>query len=316
MRHFRVGILAVAGVLAADSLAIAQTRVAPPTPVEAAPLAPPPGAASPSPVPAPLATPPAQAVPVQVPGGQAPADSLTPPPVPLPAPPVTPPPAAGQPAPSAPGPQGAVPPPPAPPPAPVPAPATPEAPPAPPLPAPPVTPQQRQSTVAPDPNATLAGKPGDPSDVDEVQLVPKPVLAISGQSSWDQGFQRLSESFRILREQASRSALAVAGRPLTLFIETDDNGFRFEAMLPVDRAPDGAVPLANGVRPSTSPAGPSLRFVHTAPYDDIDSTYETITAYLEAKNIKVKDAFLEEYVTDLKDPSDPNLEINVYVQPQ
>lgn len=282
MRHFRVGILAVAGVFAAGSLAIAQTRVAPPTPVEAAPLAPPPGAASPSPAPQTAA--PVQTVPVQVPT-QAPADSLTPPPVPPPAPPV-------------------------------PAPATPEVPPAPPLPAPPVTPQQRQSTVVPDPNATLAGKPGDPSDVDEVQLVPKPVLALSGQSSWDQGFQRLAESFRILREQASRSALSVAGRPLTLFIETDDNGFRFEAMLPVDRAPDGAVPLANGVRASTSPAGPSLRFVHTAPYDDIDSTYETITAYLEAKNIKVKDAFLEEYVTDLKDPGDPNLEINVYVQPQ
>ncbi|MGO4666380.1 GyrI-like domain-containing protein [Bosea sp. 2RAB26] len=308
MRHFRVGILAVAGVFAAGSLAIAQTRVAPPTPVEAAPLAPPPGAASPSPAPV-------QAVPVQAPA-QAPADSLTPPPVPLPAPPVTPPPSAGQPVPSGPIPQGAAPPPPAPPPPPVPAPATPEAPPAPPLPAPPVAPQQRQSTVVPDPNATLAGKPGDPSDVDEVQLVPKPVLAISGQSSWDQGFQRLVESFRILREQASRSALSVAGRPLTLFIETDDSGFRFEAMLPVDRAPDGAVPLANGVRSSTSPAGLSLRFVHTAPYDDIDSTYETITAYLEAKNIKVKDAFLEEYVTDLKDPGDPNLEINVYVQPQ
>ena len=46
------------------------------------------------------------------------------------------------------------------------------------------------------------------------------------------------------------------------------------------------------------------------------STYETITAYLEAKSIAVKDAFLEEYVSDLKDPGDPNLEINVYVQPK
>ena len=31
---------------------------------------------------------------------------------------------------------------------------------------------------------------------------------------------------------------------------------------------------------------------------------------------KVKDAFLEEYVSDLKDPGDPNLLINVYVQPK
>ena len=66
----------------------------------------------------------------------------------------------------------------------------------------------------------------------------------------------------------------------------------------------------------TSPAGPALRFLHQAPYDDIDSTYETITAYLEAKSIVVKDAFLEEYVSELNDPSDANLEINVYVQPK
>ena len=132
------------------------------------------------------------------------------------------------------------------------------------------------------------------------------------------GFQRLAESINLLRAEATKAGLKIAGRPLALFVETDDNGFKFEAMLPVDRAPDAAASggLANGVRAGLSPSGRSLRFVHTAPYDDIDSTYETITAYLEAKNIVVKDAFLEEYVGELKDPGDPNLEINVYVQPK
>ena len=88
-------------------------------------------------------------------------------------------------------------------------------------------------------------------------------------------------------------------------------------MLPV-AAPAGGPPPAfgGGVKLSVSPTGKALRFLHVAPYDDIDSTYETITAYLEAKSIAVKDAFLEEYVSDLKDPGDPNLEINVYVQPK
>ncbi|KUL95461.1 hypothetical protein DK26_09975 [Bosea sp. WAO] len=183
-----------------------------------------------------------------------------------------------------------------------------------PLPAPPA----QQQTGAPNPNATLAGKPGDPSDVDEVALTARPVLTLPGQSSWDQGFQRLAESINLLRAEATKAGLKIAGRPLALFVETDDNGFKFEAMLPVDRAPDAAASgaLANGVRAGLSPSGRSLRFVHTAPYDDIDSTYETITAYLEAKNIVVKDAFLEEYVGELKDPGDPNLEINVYVQPK
>ncbi len=230
-------------------------------------------------------------------------------PPPAPRAPITPEPVQPAPAPQAPlEPQPVQPPPTLPPPT-SPAPTQPQT-------APQAAPSPQQQTGAPNPNATLAGRPGDPSDVDEIELVAKPVLILPGQSSWDQGFQRLSESFRILREEAAKAKLAIAGRPLTLFVETDDNGFRFEAMLPVERAPDPAAALANGVRPGTTPAGPSLRFVHTAPYDDIDSTYETITAFLEAKSIAVKDAFLEEYVSDLKDPLDPNLEINVYVQPR
>jgi effector-binding domain-containing protein len=285
MRHFRFGILAVASLLGALPVALAQTRVAPPSAVESAPLAPPPGATVPVQNP-PAAVP--DAVPSPRPAQPAPA---------LPGP-VTPEPV--QPAPTLPLEPQPVQPPPT-------------------LPAPgqslPVAPQQ---TGVPNPNATLAGKPGDASDVDPVQLVAKPVLMLSGQSSWDQGFQNLVENFRILRAEAGKAGLPIAGRPLALFVETDDNGFRFEAMLPIGQAPEGSrtSEFGQGVKPGLSPAGSSLRFTHVAPYDDIDSTYETITAYLEAKSITVKDAFLEEYVSELKDPSDPNLEINVYVQPK
>lgn len=285
MRRSKLALAALAILCGASVVALAQTRVAPPTAVEAAPLPPPPGAtpaqAQPAPAPAPDATP----QPVQPP--------------PAPQGPVTP-----QPVQPAPTPQTPLEPQPVQPPPTLPAP----------LPALPVTPQQQ--TGAPNPNATLAGKPGDPSDVDEIPLVAKPALVLSGQSSWDQGFQRLSESIKILREEAAKAGLAIAGRPLTLFVETDDNGFRFDAMLPVARTPDAGAQLGNGVKAGATPSGRALRFVHTAPYDDIDSTYETITAYLEAKSIVVKDAFLEEYVSDLNDPLDPNLEINVYVQPK
>ena len=270
--------------------AAAQTRVAPPTAVESTPLAAPPGTATPV-----QNAQPAQQVPTQNQGNQ-PAQAEPQPVQPAPAPqsPVTPQPV--QPAPQAPAEPQPVQPPPT-------------------LPSPqPAPPVQQQQTGTPDSNATLAGKKGDPSDVDEIQLTAKPVLLFAGQASWDQGFQKLGETIALLRAEADKAGLKVAGRPLSLFVETDDNGFKFEAMLPVDKAAAG--PLANGVRNGQSPVGRALRFVHTAPYDDIDSTYETITAYLEAKNIVVKDAFLEEYVSDLKDAGDPNLEINVYVQPK
>ncbi|PZU94105.1 MAG: AraC family transcriptional regulator [Chelatococcus sp.] len=279
--------------IAAGSPVAAQSRIAPPGAVESAPLAPPPGTEAPAPAQVQAPAPPA-AVPEPQPGPQ-PVQPAPPAPSPVVPQPVQP-----APTPSVPlEPQPVQPPP---------------APPQPGQALPPVAPPQQ--TLAPDPNATLAGRSGDPSDVDEITLIPKSVLTLSGQASWDQGFERLSQSFRVLREQASRSGLPVAGRPLTLFTETDDNGFRFEAMLPIAPSTGAALQLPEGMRIGTSPAGRALRFTHVAPYDDIDSTYETITAYLEAKSITVKDAFLEEYVGDLKDPGDPSLEINVYVQPK
>ncbi|CAM5222563.1 Effector-binding domain-containing protein OS=Bosea thiooxidans OX=53254 GN=SAMN05660750_00418 PE=4 SV=1 [Bosea thiooxidans] len=291
MRYSRICVLALAGLVSASSgMAVAQGRVAPPTAVESAPLAPPPGAAPA----APAQTPP---VPVpEQPGNPQPVQPAPPAPNPVTPQPV-------QPAPSLPAPLEPQPvqPPPT---LPVPQPGQPSAP-------------LQQQTGLPDPNATLAGKGTDSSDVGEVTLAPKPVMVLSGQASWDQGFQKLADSFKSLRAEAQRTGLAVAGRPLTLFVETSDDGFRFEAMLPVAIPPGGQAPaLGTDFRMGTSPAGPALRFLHQAPYDDIDSTYETITAYLEAKSIVVKDTFLEEYVSDLTDPGDPNLEINVYVQPK
>ena len=284
MRHSRIAVVALSALMWAPLAAFSQTRVAPPTAVESAPLAPPPGSALPvqaQPAPAPPAP-----VPDAVPGPQ-PVQ-----PAPVPARPVTPEPVQPAPTPQLPlEPQPVQPPPSLPLPGPV----------------QPVQPPTQQQTGAPNANETLAGKRGDPSDVDPVLLVARPVLVLAGSSSWDEGFKRLTESFRVLRQEAERVQLPIAGRPLTLFLQTDDNGFRYEAMLPVGQGPAGdrASSFGNGVRPGLTPAGPSLRFVHVAPYDDIDSTYETITAYLEAKSIVVKDAFLEEYVGDLTDPGRP-----------
>jgi effector-binding domain-containing protein len=294
MRYFRICVLACTGMAGAVSMAFAQATVAPPSAVQSAPLAPPPGA---TPVQVPSA--PNQGPPAAVPDSQPSPQPVQPaPPPPFP---VTP-----QPVQPAPTPQLPLEPQPVQPPPTLPAPGQP---------LPPV-PQQQQTGV-PDPNSTLAGKGSDTSDVAEVTLSPKPVLLLSGQATWDQGFQKLSDSFKALRAEAQKAGLTAAGRPLTLFVETTDEGFRFDAMLPVAIPPGGQAPsLGADFKMSTSPAGAALRFLHQAPYDDIDSTYETITAYLEAKSIVVKDAFLEEYVSDLNDPGDPNLEINVYVQPK
>ncbi len=166
-----------------------------------------------------------------------------------------------------------------------------------------------------DPESVLAGRKGDASIVEEVTLAAKPALIIAGQSGWDDGFDNLRAAQNNLRALAARLGLQVAGRPVTYFVETDDMNFRFEAMLPVSRAPDASAQIAPA-RAGETPAGRALRFVHIGPYEDIDGTYEGITAYLDAKGVTVRDQFIEEYANEAKDKADPAAEVNIYVMPR
>jgi effector-binding domain-containing protein len=161
----------------------------------------------------------------------------------------------------------------------------------------------------------LVPSPGDPLDVKEVTLPGKPAAVLSGDSSWDEGFDNLKEAFTRLESELGRAGLKPAGRPVTVFLETDDAGFRYEAMLPIEGVPAGLL-LGPDMRFGRTPEGRAYHFVHKGPYDDIDTTYETITAYLDAKGILAKDVFIEEYVTDFTDSADDSLEINIFVQPR
>ena len=62
-----------------------------------------------------------------------------------------------------------------------------------------------------------------------------------------------------------------------------------------------------------SPAGTAIKFQHRGAYDDIDSTYDVITAYLDAKGMQVDNPYIEEYLTPLTDAADPNLQVDIYV---
>lgn len=163
---------------------------------------------------------------------------------------------------------------------------------------------------------TLVPDPGDPVNVDEVVLPEKPVLLFSGSGGWDDALKTLKDAFARIEAELGRQGIAPAGRPIAVFTQTTDDSFKFEALVPVAAAPSTPPTLPPGMRFATSPAGKAYRFTHKGAYDDIDSTYETITTYLEAKDIVAKDVFLEEFVTDPKGGGDLDTEVNIYVQPK
>ena len=98
-----------------------------------------------------------------------------------------------------------------------------------------------------------------------------------------------------------KAGLKPAGRPLAVFVESDDSGFRYHAGFPLEAAPAGKTSLSDAVKIGQTPSGKAMRFQHIGSYADIDATYDAITAYLDEKGIDAQDSFIEEYVNDVKD---------------
>ena len=163
---------------------------------------------------------------------------------------------------------------------------------------------------------TLFPTPSDPTGVEEGVLIAKPAAVLSGTSPWDEAFTNLKNAVAKLDSELKKAGIAPAGRPIAIFVDTDDNGFKYEAMIPVAQVPEGRTELTPEIKFGKTPEGKALRFVHKDAYDEIDGTYETITAYLDIKEIVAKDAFIEEYVSEFTDGQDTDFEVNIYVQPQ
>ena len=196
-----------------------------------------------------------------------------------------------------------------------PAPATPAVP-VPPAPAPvaptPVAPPAASTTPPAGPPAASTSTP-DESSVQTIDIKPRPAVVFAGSATWDDGYKGIMDAVAKVQAGAAAAGLAPAGRPIAAFVDTDDNGFRFEAMLPIATAPEGKPALGSGLKIGSTPSGKALKFQHRGAYEDIDTTYEAITAYLDEKGIEAQNIFAEEYLNTPKSADDSDTQVDIYV---
>jgi effector-binding domain-containing protein len=152
---------------------------------------------------------------------------------------------------------------------------------------------------------------------DSLELVAKPALILHGKAQWETAYDDLRGAFTRGRAAAAKAGLTVTGYPLTVFVETNDVSFTYDAILPLASAPAAlSADFSADMKLGLTPAGKAIRFSHLAAYDEIDGAYEQITAYLDAKDIVVKDAFIEEYLVYGETSASPATTINIFVQPK
>ncbi len=159
------------------------------------------------------------------------------------------------------------------------------------------------------PSSTPA-QPGDVFGADTT-LTAKPMIYVKGSGTWDKAFETLTASFKKIKTYLDKEGIKPDGLPMTIFTATDDNGFDYEAAVPIAAPPKN--PPHGEIALGQTPAGQALKFVHRGSYDDLDNTYEAITNDLDDKRLVAKDMFIEEYVTNPLTADINKLVVNVYV---
>ncbi len=145
-----------------------------------------------------------------------------------------------------------------------------------------------------------------------VEVAPRPALSLEGQSSWDDSYTSILDAFKRVKAEAERAGLKPAGRPVAVFLFTDDAGFRFRAMIPMAEEPANPS-LGADFAISKTPSGRAVKFEHRGAYDEIDATYEAITAWLDDRNLLAEDFFAEEWIAEGTSAGDMDVAVDVYV---
>jgi effector-binding domain-containing protein len=177
----------------------------------------------------------------------------------------------------------------------------------------PPAPKPGANDSMPTPGAKSSPSPLQPGDAfgEPVTLPERTIVYMKGHTNWDAAFDTLVDAFKSLQEYLDKQDVKPSGPPITIYTQTDDTGFSYQAGLPVTQAPKD--PPKGDISVGPAPSGKALKFVHRGSYDAMDSTYEAITNYLDDKQLEAKDLFIEEYATDPVRTAPDKLVVNVFV---
>jgi effector-binding domain-containing protein len=146
---------------------------------------------------------------------------------------------------------------------------------------------------------------------EEVTLTERKALFRHNKTSWEEAWVNLVAAFKATRAEAERLNLKVNGAPLVIYRSTSDEGFEFDAALPVESEP--SVSPGEDFRVGLTRAGKAIKFVYRGPFDAMDATYENISNYIDSKRIDAEDLSIEEYVSDPISTKPEEIVINIYM---
>src|SRR5215468_12144018 len=165
--------------------------------------------------------------------------------------------------------------------------------------------QEKENAARPD---TL--QPGDAFG-EEVSLTEQTIIYFASSGKWDNAFETIVDAFKNVNAYLQKQGIKPAGPPMTIYTATNDTSFQFQAAVPVTEPPKDKP--AGDIAVGKTSTGRAFKFIHRGSYDDMDTTYDAITNFLDEKQLDATGLFIEQYVTDpLTTPQD-KLVVEVFV---
>jgi effector-binding domain-containing protein len=177
---------------------------------------------------------------------------------------------------------------------------------------PPISTPTQPLVVTPIPQTApvIIPEPAPESNILELTIEARPVLSLKNEASNEDGFATVRRDIAKVTEEAKKAGIVITGKPFAVIDLTDEQRFKFEVMLPVEKPASNIAPA--GLNFSTSPAGQAIRFKFTGAYEESAYVYESIEAYIEEKNIVARNYAIEEYLNEPKDGNDVELQMYIY----
>ncbi len=135
------------------------------------------------------------------------------------------------------------------------------------------------------------------------QIAPQPVLMVRRRVKPSEVATVLAEVLGHVFRHAQLYGMALAGQPLTRYLEWGPGLWTIEAGMPVTA--HVAAPAGKDLRAETLPGGFVATTTHAGAYDKLTEAHAAVQQWIEAEGLIAAGAPWEVYVTDPADFPDP-----------
>ena len=153
-------------------------------------------------------------------------------------------------------------------------------------------------------------QPGDAFG-EEVNLPEQTIVFFSGAGQWDNAFETIVDGFKAVNGYLKKVGIKPIGPAMTIYTSTNDTSFQFRAAFAIAEPPKD--PPSGDIAVARTSPGKAYKFVHRGSYDDMDTTYDAITNFLDEKRLDADQLFIEQYLTDPVTTPEDKLVVEVFV---